>query len=572
MAIIPAITSDDKFQSLEKWLRRFSDSEDFYESFFDDGEENYRMFKAYTESGENKYKHQIFVPYSFAYVEDLTAALLLSIYASPVIWSLTPWWTSVSVDLCRELEQLLQWVVTNEESEFALELEELLKMVNIFNAGYLINYPVTREDTTGSGTTATKRESFDRLHLDIPHTHDVFPEPGPKRLSRSGWVIKRGWDNIDNIKKMAEEGVYSDVEEIEQATNEQSPAIKMLESIGYEAIPFNRDRIELLDCMEDGDIFTIANKSVVIRDTKKSSPDLRAFLFQFPMLDLRLNGAPGEFFGIGVLEGIKPLQKELNTLRSQRRDNISLILNKLFIYDMLAGEVDLNTLISAPGNIIVTNNRNCIDEFPISDVTASSYKEEQSITSDMQNVSALHDYARGIAPRRKETATGIIRLQQAAQARSEWMLKKVDEYILLPLCRRILVYLRQYLSPYDYDNIIGPNNKKEEFFNLNPMDLKRCFRVRPLTESITSTKEIDMNQFMMAFDRLIRMPPQMINHVGLIKQLLQKLGQRNIKEILPLLSREGQEMVQMGMPGAQAAMQGGPPGGAQMPAPGKVQG
>lgn len=125
-------------------------------------------------------------------------------------------------------------------------------------------------------------------------------------------------------------------------------------------------------------------------------------------------------------------------------------MNKLFIYDMMAGEVDLSTLISAPENVIITTNRNCLDEFPISDVTGSSYKEEESITSDMQNVSALHDYARGVAPRRKETATGIIRLQQAAQARSEWMIRKIDEYVLMPLARRILVYLRQYLAQSDY--------------------------------------------------------------------------------------------------------------------------
>jgi ribosomal protein L12E/L44/L45/RPP1/RPP2 len=51
-----------------------------------------------------------------------------------------------------------------------------------------------------------------------------------------------------------------------------------------------------------------------------------------------------------------------------------------------------------------------------------------------------------------------------------------------------------------------------------------------MTDSISSIKEIDTNMFLQAFDRLIKI--QGVNVTALMKILLQKLGQKNIKEIL----------------------------------------
>lgn len=539
--------------TLKLWLQRFKRSEDYVQPQRTRGQENYKLYRGWKNQSEKLYKHDIFVPYTFAFLEDLSAYFMLSVMASPTLYALEPRWAGVSVDMCRALETIINWAVLEERTEFALELEELLKNLNIFNASYLINYPAMMEVETGATNldgTRVKRDAFDYLFLDAPHPFLMFPEPGPKRLSRANWIIKRAFETHDNLKRWESDGIYKGVSEIKpgEQTSETDPVEQLLSEIGIAGVSYNEGKIELLDCFSEGDVVTIANRRVIIRDTSKDV--LRPYSFPLPVLDLRLAGAPGEFDGIGAIDAIKPLQRDINLLRSQRRENISLILNKLFTYDMLAGEVDLTTLFSAPGNVILQQGK-CIDELVTTDVTASSYKEEQSLIYDLQSVLSFWDYGRGATPKRRETATGIIRLQQAAQARNEWHLRKLDAYILQPLCKRIITYIRESLPKEDAKAIVGEEyfESIEKFYDLDPNDLKRGIHIRPLTDSISSVKEIDTNQFLQAFDRLIRI--QGVNTTALIKVLLQKLGQRNIKEILTAVpTQAGQDATAQALKGA----------------------
>ena len=556
-------------ETLEMWLRRFQRSEEYVRPQRDRGRENYRLYKMFKTQGEKSYKHDIFVPYAFAFLEDLSAYFMLSVVASPNLYTIEPRWQSVSVEMCKALEAMVNWAVLEDRAEFALEVEEMLKHLNLYNSSYLINYPKmmevdSRHPETGDVVMAdgksVKLDVFDHLYLDAPHPFLMFPEPGPKRLSRAGWLIKRSFETFDTLKAWEAKGIYKDLGDLTDGdkTSEIDPIESLLSEIGLGTIEYNYNKIEILDCFEDGDVVTIANRRVVIRDTRKEV--LRPFSFDLPCLDCRLAGAPGEFDGMGAMEVIKPLNKELNTLRSQRRDNVALVLNKVFKYDMLAGEVDLTTLYSAPGNVIVMQG-DCISELETQDILASSYKEEQSLIYDLQSVLSFWDYGRGATPRRKETATGIIRLQQAAQARNEWHLRKLDAYVLQPLCRRIITYLRESLPKSDAMLIVGKElvSGVEEFYDLDVKDLKRLVHIRPMTDSISSIKEIDTNMFLQAFDRLIRMPQQ-VNTTALIKVLLQKLGQRNIKEIISAVpTAAGQDATSQAI----AKAQGGDRGGAE---------
>jgi hypothetical protein len=535
------MATDKEQETLKLWLTRFKRSEDYMAPYRQRGRENYKMYKGWKDGSEKLYKHDIFVPYTFAFLEDLTAYFMLSIMASPTLFSLDPRWNSVSVDMCKALEAIVNWVVLEERTEFALEIEELLKNLNIYNSAYLVNYPSLMEVETGAkdgAGEAVKSDAFDFLYLDAPHPFLMFPEPGPKRLSRANWQIKRAFETYETLQAWQDKGIYKNPGDIKKGdrTSEQDPVDELLKSVGISGVEYNENKIELLDCFSDGDVLTIANRRAIIRDTSEDL--IRPFSEKLPILDCRFAGAPGEADGIGAAEAIKPLNKELNLLRSQRRDNVAIQTNKVFTYDMLAGEVDLSTLFSAPGNVIIQQGA-CIDTLDIPDISASSYKEEEALTYDIQNILSFWNMSRGATPKRRETATGIIRLQQAAQARNEWHLRKLDAYILQPLCKRIITYIRNYLPEADAVAIAGNEYAEpiSEFYQLDPGDIKRLIHVRPMTDSISSVKEIDTNQFIQAFDRLIQIPG--VNQIALIKVLLQKLGQRNIKEIIAAMPSGG---------------------------------
>lgn len=565
---------ETELETIRKWLERYKASEAYCTDFFEAGRKNYKLYKSYQEGSEKIYKHSIFVPYSFAYCEDMIAYFMLSILASPVTYSYEPRMRAISLALCNELQQLVNWALTEESTEFVLELEEIIKSVNIFNVGYLLNYAMTEQKRVMVATEpdwpmvgmnepmeSTLKTVFNRYHLNTPHPHDIYPEPRVKRLSRANWVIKAASEDFDNLKEIERKGGYIKGKlDMARGHTREDPVGVMLADIGMGsaqdfAFDVKTKKIEVLDCMFGSDVITIAGRSAIIQDTTKD--DLKPSLFDFPLLDCRTTGGLSEFFGHGVIEQLKPLQLEMNLLRSQRRDNIALILNKVFTYDIGIGEIDWASLISAPGNIIVGKNiANCLGELEMKDVTGSSFKESEDLKWDMQSVTAMFDYSRGGTPRRRETATGIIRLQQAAQSRNEWQLRKVDAYILQPLGKRIVIALREYLSRSDYEAIIGEkkfdatgkitqNNCADEFYNLDPEQLKRMLQVQPLTESIVSIKEIELNQLLQAFDRLVQMPE--VNRGALIKQLLYRLGNKDVNSILPGLSEPGQAAVFQGL-------------------------
>ena len=563
-----------ELETIKKWMENYKRSEAYCTDFFDAGVKNYNLYKSYQEKGAKIYKHNIFVPYSFAYCEDMIAYFMLSIMASPVTFSFEPRMKAISLELCNEIQQLVNWALTEESTEFVLELEEIIKSVNIFNVGYLLNYPIVEQKRMMVSAEADwpmvgmsepmepiLRTVFNRYHLNTPHPHDIYPEPQVKRLSRANWVIKAASEDFDNLKEIEAKGSYIKGKlDMARGYTRESPIAKMLSDIGLGSggdFAFNTktNKIEILDCMSGSDVITIAGRSAIIQDTTKEK--IKPSAFDFPLLDCRTTGGLSEYFGMGVIEQIKPTQLEMNLLRSQRRDNISLILNKVFTYDISIGEIDWASLISAPGNIIIGKNiKECLSELEYSDVTGSAFKESEDLKYDMQNISAMWDYARGGTPRRRETATGIIRLQQAAQSRNEWQLRKIDAYILQPLAKRLVVALREYLSREDYAaiigvNRIGPDGQEvkttciDEFYGLDLDQLKRTLQVQPLTESIVSIKEVELNQLIQAFDRLMQMPE--VNKGPLIKQLLLRLGQKDIKEILPQLSGLGQENTVTGL-------------------------
>jgi len=559
----------EELELIEKWMIRYQRSDDHYSDFRDSMEDNYYLYKSYKTSDKDLYTHDIFVPYTFAFIEDAAAYYMLSLLASEYLYTIWPRGTRVSQALCRDLENILQWMLGDDVAEFVLELEELVKNVNIYGVGYLMNYPILEQKMMLGASGYFNIDIFNRMQFDAPSSLTMYPEPFVKRLSRSNWIIKRSMESWSTLDSLRNKGIYNNrVDELKgKGDGEEDAVVELLKRIGFSMADISTGkeggRIEVLDCMEGGNVTTIANKRCIIQDTSKE--EVKPFLFDFPLLDCRASGGPGEFVGVSLAESMKPLQDELNLLRSQRRENVSLILNKMWKYDMLAGEVDLDTLISAPNNVIITNNNQCLEEVVFNDITQSSYKEEESLIYDMQNVTSLWDYARGGTPRRKETATGIIRLQQAAQARNEWILRKIDTYVLMPLAKRLIVYAREYLDRSDYDEIVGVPNSADEFYSLAPERLTRLLQIRPMTESITSVKEINMNMFLQAFDRLIQVPE--VNRPALIKQMLERLGQKDLKSILPMLSppaqsgaiRGEEEMAQLA---AQMPIQGnGAPGG-----------
>lgn len=116
---------------------------------------------------------------------------------------------------------------------------------------------------------------------------------------------------------------------------------------------------------------------------------------------------PGQFYGMSAVQIIEHLQAELNTLRNQRIDNVSLVLNRM--WGVLNGSnIDEAELVSKPGAVIHMDRPEELWAIPTPDVTQSSYQEEIIVRQNMENALGVPAIVRGATPSRKETATEVI--------------------------------------------------------------------------------------------------------------------------------------------------------------------
>lgn len=92
---------------------------------------------------------------------------------------------------------------------------------------------------------------------------------------------------------------------------------------------------------------------------------------------------PGQAVGVGVVEPIKKLQDAYNLTRNQRYENVSMVLNRMWLMRQGAG-IDPRRLVSKAGNVIPVRDLQDIAPLQTPDVTGSAYSEAQAINTEIQ--------------------------------------------------------------------------------------------------------------------------------------------------------------------------------------------
>lgn len=125
----------------------------------------------------------------------------------------------------------------------------------------------------------------------------------------------------------------------------------------------------------------------------------------------------------------KPLQKSANDIDNLRKDNVQLVLNKRFLVKR-GRQVDLQSLVkNAPGSVTLVNNIQ-EDVFPLdfTDVTGSSYAEQDRINVDFDEISG--SFSTGtVSTNRKlgETVGGLSLLKGSANFMAQYIIRVFTE-------------------------------------------------------------------------------------------------------------------------------------------------
>jgi hypothetical protein len=176
-----------------------------------------------------------------------------------------------------------------------------------------------------------------------------------------------------------------------------------------------------------------------------------------PLKEVYFHGIRPFAIGVAVIEAHKPipesivgmgaeLQKEVNETVNQRRDNVSLVLNKRYIVKRGA-QVDTDSLLrNVPGGVTLANDPE-MDIKPMDwpDVTSSSYQEQDRLNVDYDELTG--NFSQGsVQTNRKlnETVGGMEMMGSAAGQMTEYMLRTIVETWMEPVLSQLVKLEQQY--------------------------------------------------------------------------------------------------------------------------------
>lgn len=545
---------DDNYYLKLKWLlTNLNKSEQYCRPYFDRGKRHYMLYRFSTAVKDEDwpYVNRVRSRDILAFVEDTTAMLIQTLFATQPFISIIPRETGNSfikelgIDLIavgKQIERVLDYQLSHEDTDFFEETIDFFKSGGIQGNSYLGVYPKFEPDG-----------SYVLPLLKSTGFWDVLPIPGSKRISRSRGLFVREFMPISDLKDIEKQGFYKDVDKLSGGDDTDNWHKNLLNEVGMTGYS-DADDVEVLHYFSGGHVITFGNRRTILRDSTVPLADGSMnvpYPYANPLVQYKYIPVPDEFFAVGIPEVLEVLQEDKNLIRSARRDNIDLCINKI-IQTKEGVDVNYDLLRYFPG-AIWPEVMGKVEPFDIGDVTQSSYAEEKQIQADMENALSLFGYARGMTPAHTEQPTTVMKLQQASMNRQDINVKLAEFTVLQEIARKIVTLNRKYMSQQTYEAILGEPDAG--FYKIPAEYINRCYIMKPVGSSITHVKEIRQKQIEFALNTLMNIPPQMmqgnirpftVDLYELCREALDVADVKTIDRILLPLQQQQQDPI-MGM-------------------------
>lgn len=329
----------------------------------------------------------------------------------------------------------------------------------------------------------------DNPNFEVLNIYDCFFDPNATDLESMRWFIYRRFKTLEELKAENEtRGIeyYKNLDKLEEAYNNKNKGEAGADGMtGVDDIQWREHRRVMLANQEfigkDE-----SNKDIVIltRLTRDGWCDIVPEYGDLVIREVEnpyFNGDlpiiygvdypyPGELLGMGEIEPIDRIQRAINATLNQRLDNVQLTLRSMWKVRKNAG-VDLHTLVSAPGNVVTTDDMNAVEALQVPDVTGPTFVQTMNyLTSSLQNGSGISDYTVGTnsenTPANK-TATGIRLIQQEANAQFKLKIQLFNHMVVQRIANLWKDLRIQYTTDELLVRVIGREKVKELLENTN---------------------------------------------------------------------------------------------------------
>ena len=331
--------------------------------------------------------------------------------------------------------------------------------------------------------TSTKKinvTQYDGPNFEVLNIYDCFPDPNATNLDNMRWFIYRTFKTLDELEKEndARGGEYwKNLDKLKEAVKDKQAKDNRKRGYQPQDINYREHRRVMLSTQElrgedeanpefvvlirythERWLFCVPEYGIVIRDVENPY-----FHGDLPIIYGVDYPYPGELYGMGEIEPIDRIQRAINAVLNQRLDNVQLVLRSMWKVKKNSG-VDLHTLVSAPGNIITTDDMDAVDSIQVPDVTGPTFVQTMNyLTSAMQNGSGITDYTQGVqqpGSMANNTATGVRLIQQEANAQFKLKIQLFNHMVIERIANLWKDLRIQYTTEQQKVRIIGRNDIK----------------------------------------------------------------------------------------------------------------
>ena len=301
------------------------------------------------------------------------------------------------------------------------------------------------EDVAFMQETETTEVSEDAPFFERVSPFDVYVDPEATSLKDAQWIAQRVVMPLEVAKKD---------ERFSKSSRRKLRAdgsLKWFNEENKQSIPDDHGRVTIWE------FYDLARGTLsIFADQQQEAgflvkPMEFPYAYGHPFVMLRNYEVPDQFYTIGEIEAIEPLQNELNHTRSAM-----VLARKLDIPKYLvrkdAMDVDaLDALTSSDTNALVpirddTPFPEVIAPVPRNDANAQLYNQHSDvIEADIDRVTGVNEYMRGGMSEIRRTATEASLIQDAANARAADKLARIEIFIS-EVARRVVQLAQQFLT------------------------------------------------------------------------------------------------------------------------------
>lgn len=290
---------------------------------------------------------------------------------------------------------------------------------------------------------------FDDPMFEDVDLFDFMWDPFGSDMGSCDWVIHRVWMSTKTVMQRLQSGAWStttakllDEEKVKALGGSRQRYDEIwrerMQASGFNSYNLPSDGPhEVLEFHDGEQILSVLDRQVLVQEAENPCCG------EIPFQVYRPTPLQRQMVGIGDLEPLEHLQRELDTLRSQRRDAATIALCAGYAFDDAA--IEEEDLVFGPAAAIrVTNARpqDAIMPLPIRDVPGSGYQEESIIRTDFEAVSGMQD-ALDNKPGESATTATEAQLVQASLGRRIELSSRRFEIEVVRSVGRIFLYLDQ---------------------------------------------------------------------------------------------------------------------------------